>query len=155
MTEMPNIESAEAIDDVLERFRGGKSVAKPDLHKQYIDDMPRYYRIENDLNTLDGDGMIQIHSNRNGNYYCATTKGLGVISDIKNRGYTAQYKKAYERESFLREIAKAQSVTTTPSKKDINKGIAWYSKPLFTQFIWPLLVALAAGYFIFVFKWNR
>lgn len=93
MTESPNLESAKATDEVLELFRGGKSVRKTVLEKQYKDDMSKYYPIENELNGLDADGMIKLVENRKGNYYVATTKGLRAIADIQNRGYVALYKR--------------------------------------------------------------
>jgi hypothetical protein len=51
-----------------------------------------------------------------------------------NKGNVAQ--------SSGNESPTTQSVTTTPNKKHNAPKINWYNKPLFTHFIWPLLVGL-------------
>jgi len=44
-----------------------------------------------------------------------------------------------------------QSVTITPSTNEsMDKNMAWYSKPLFKYFVWPLLVILVGSYIVYL-----
>ena len=89
MRDMPDLKSAEAIDAVLERFRGDKTVIKTELEKEYANDKSKYFETENHLDTLDDDGLIKI--NKYPGRYVLTPRGKTVISKMWAWGYTAMY----------------------------------------------------------------
>ena len=139
-------ELSELLDSTLEYFRGNKTVRLDNFRELYKDELHKFYPVENAFNILQGDGLINCLSTG----YVLLPKGFGVLAHINQLGYVAKYNERFKKEQPVVQISESllfdkptiHKVITTPNRNESNNGNKWYSKPLFTYIIWPLLVGL-------------